>query len=78
MKQNHGDSYVAFALAKSVEHRQRFIEAPIAPEADARLQRNVEESLARQRTIEERDSVPFEAYRRQYLARDLTGGMRLG
>jgi hypothetical protein len=34
-----------------------------------------DESLAAQRAIEAADSVPFEAYRQQYLAQDLMSGM---
>jgi glutamate--cysteine ligase len=77
MREHCGDSYIAFALAKSREHRQAFVEQPIAAEANTRLQQQVEESLARQQTIEACDSVSFEEYRQQYLARDLTSGMRL-
>ena len=78
MKRDHGDSYIAFALAKSLEHRNQFIEARAAPDAEARLQQMADESIARQHTIEACDSVSFEDYRQQYLARDLTSGMRLG
>jgi glutamate--cysteine ligase len=78
MTESHDDSYTAFALAKSREHRRAWMARPISSEADERLQRMAEESLARQRSIEERDTVTFEEYRREYLARDLTSGMRLG
>jgi len=36
-----------------------------------------DESLERQQTIEASDTITFEEYRRQYLSRDLTSGMRL-
>ena len=77
MTQNHRDSYVDFALEKSVQHRRELMAHPLDADAHARLQRMVEESLARQRTIEACDTVTFEDYRKQYLARDLTSGMRL-
>jgi len=77
MKRDHGDSYIAFALAKSLEHRRQFIEGRAAPGAEARLQQMVDESLERQHTMEACDSASFEDYRQQYLARDLTSGMRL-
>jgi glutamate--cysteine ligase len=77
MKRDHGDSYIAFALAKSLEHRRHFIAPAAAPDIEARLQQMVDESLDRQHTIEACDSIPFEDYRQQYLARDLTSGMRL-
>ena len=74
----HGDSYVEFALAKSREHRNELFARPLPADVDARFRKLAEDSLARQRSIEDSDSVPFEEYRRQYLARDLTSGMRLG
>ena len=77
MQREHGDSYIAFALAKSREHRQRFLAVEASADVEARLQQLVDESLDRQRTIEACDSVPFEEYRQQYLARDLTSGLRL-
>ena len=77
MRERHGDSYIGFALAKSREHRQAIAARPIAATANARLQHEVDASLARQRTIEASDDVTFEEYRKQYLARDLTSGMRL-
>jgi hypothetical protein len=41
----------------------------------ARLERMAGESLAEQRRLEETDDVPFELFRRQYLALDLMSGM---
>ena len=78
MHAGHGDSYVEFAIAKSREHRNELFCRPLPAEVDARFRRLAEDSLARQRSIEESDQVPFEEYRQQYLARDLTSGMRLG
>jgi glutamate--cysteine ligase len=77
MHERHGDSYFGFALTKSREHRQAIAARPIAAAANARLQHEAGASLARQRTIEASDDVTFEEYRKQYLARDLTSGMRL-
>ena len=73
----HDDSYVEFAIAKSREHRDELFARPLPADIDARFRKLAEESLTRQRSIEESDSVPFEEYRQQYLARDLTSGMRL-
>ena len=77
MKQDYGDSYIAFALAKSLEHRRALLDLPFPDDANARLQQMADESLEAQRTIEEADDVPFEVYREQYLAQDLMSGMRL-
>jgi glutamate--cysteine ligase len=78
MSDHHHNSFVEFALARSSEHRNRIMSEPVADDANGRLQRLVDESLRRQQTIENADSVPFEHYRQHYLARDLTSGMRLG
>ena len=76
MNGDHGNSYIAFALGKSLEHRREFIDASAAS-TEHRLQRMAEESLAHHRAIEAADDETFEQYRLRYLARDLTSGMRL-
>ena len=77
MQHDYGDSYIAFALAKSLQHRREFIAELTATDADRRLQRMADESLAQQLAIEAADNESFEEYRLRYLARDLTSGMRL-
>jgi glutamate--cysteine ligase len=77
MTNDYGASYIEFALAQSVEHRREFLGASAAPEGSGRLQRMAVDSLAQQRSLEEGDRLPFEDFRQQYLARDLTSGMRL-
>ncbi len=74
----YDDSYIEFAIAKSREHRDELFTRPLPVDVDTRFRALAEESLARQRSIEESDRLPFEEYRQQYLARDLTSGMRLG
>jgi glutamate--cysteine ligase len=75
MHERHGDSYVEFALAYSLAHRDEMLALPFSPEASARFERMAAASLAQQRSIEEADDVPFEAFRQQYLALDLMSGM---
>jgi glutamate--cysteine ligase len=75
MQRGFDNSYVDFALACSVRHRADVLALPLADAAAARLQRLADESLADQRRIEEADDVPFEDYRRRYLAQDLMSGM---
>ena len=77
MHESFADSYVDFALARSVRHRQEILARPFPADTAARLAALAEESLAQQRSIEDGDRVPFEEFRQQYLARDLTSGMRL-
>ncbi|MHB8668128.1 MAG: glutamate--cysteine ligase [Burkholderiales bacterium] len=70
-------SYLAFALAQSRQHRRTLEALPLPAELAARFARMADESLAAQRRIEAADSVPFETYRQQYLAKDLLGGALL-
>ena len=76
MRERYRNSYVEFALARSLEHRQQIITKPLAPEAQRRLQHLADESLVRQRAVEEADSFPFEEYRQRYLSRDFGSGPR--
>ncbi len=76
MRERYGNSYVEFALARSLEHRQQIMAKPLAPEAQQRLQHLADESLVRQRAVEESDSFPFEEYRQRYLSRDFGSGPR--
>ena len=70
-------SYIEFALAKSIEHRRELLDSEPSDAATARLSRMALDSLAQQRALEESDRhTPFEDFRQQYLARDLTSGMR--
>jgi glutamate--cysteine ligase len=69
------NSHLDFALAYSLRHRREILALPLSDSTAGRLQRMADESLAVQRTIEAADSVPFEVYRRQYLAQDLMSGM---
>ena len=76
MRDDHADSFVAFALARSLAHRQTLLATPLSTEAAGRLARMADESLARQRDIEASDDVSFEEYRKRYLALDVMSGLR--
>jgi glutamate--cysteine ligase len=75
MRERHDDSYVAFALAYSLAHRDEMLGLPFPDDVATRLQRMADESLAEQAALEAADNLPFEAFRRQYLALDLMSGM---
>jgi len=70
-------SYVAFALAQSLHHRRSLSALPLEAGVEARYARMAVDSIAAQQRIEAADSVPFETYRRQYLAKDLLSGSLL-
>ena len=75
MRARHDDSYVAFALARSLAHRDAMLALPLAPDAASRLAAMAEASLVEQRKVEETDDMPFELFRQQYLGQDLMSGM---
>ncbi|MGE5168874.1 MAG: glutamate--cysteine ligase [Rudaea sp.] len=77
MKAHFGDSYTEFALAQSIAHREAMLALPVESDAVVRFARLAEESLAEQRAVEQADDVPFDEYRRRYLAQDLMSGMSL-
>ncbi len=68
MAREHDNSYVRFVLAQSHRHRDAISALPLAAEVGARYARLADESRAKQHEIEASDTVPFETYRRQYLA----------
>lgn len=69
----HGDSYLSFALEQSRHHRVALLERELSREDAARFERLAEDSLRRQRQIESEDTLPFEEYRKQYLADERLG-----
>lgn len=71
MEQAHDRSHLYFGLAQSLRHRKHLLELPWTPAAQARHARLAEESRRAQAQIEAGDTVPFETYRRQYLALEL-------
>jgi glutamate--cysteine ligase len=75
MRGRFDNSYVDFALAYSLQHRDEVLALPLPDATAARLQRMADESLDEQRKIEAADDVPFETYRQQYLAQDLMSGL---
>ena len=68
MAANHSDSYTAFALAQSRAHRAALGALPLPAEVAQRFAAMAVESLALQKRMEERDQVPFEDWRKQYLS----------
>jgi glutamate--cysteine ligase len=74
MNEQHADSFPRFALARSLRHRSELLEMPLSAEAAARQARMAEASLAEQRRIEAADTLPFEEYRRRYIAGELVAG----
>ena len=70
MAGSHDNSYTAFALAQSRAHRAALAALPLPTDVAQRYAAMAAESLALQKHMEERDLVPFEDWRRQYLSLD--------
>lgn len=71
MEQRYGRSHLKFVMDYSRRHRGRLRDLPLTPQQQARYARMAEESLAAQREIEAKDTVPFEVFRQQYLSQPL-------
>ncbi len=64
----HGDSYRDFILAQSRRHRDALAAMPFPDVEKERFAQMAAASLAEQKAIEAADTVPFEEFRKQYLA----------
>jgi glutamate--cysteine ligase len=73
MARGFGNRYTAFALERSRQHRQALTADPLPRALEERFARLAAESLAEQAQIEAADSLPFEEYRRKYLAVERLG-----
>jgi len=71
MARNHGNAFVRFVLALSLQHQGTLKNQALAHDAERYFVRLAEKSLAEQKQIEARDNVDFETYRRLYLSPDL-------
>jgi glutamate--cysteine ligase len=68
MARSHGNSYVRFVVAQSLAHRNAILELPYPDEMADHYARLAAASVKEQREIEASDTLPFEAFRQQYLA----------
>lgn len=66
-------SYIGFVRGRSRAARSHLLSLPYGEALHARMQREARESIAAQERIEAGDTMPFEAYRQQYLAPERLG-----
>lgn len=71
IRSNGEGSFRAFALARSLAHRDELLARALDPQADAHQQDAVQASIAAQKALEAADSIPFEIYRQRYVAGEL-------
>ena len=70
MQRSYGGSYQRFVLARSLDYRKAFLEAPLPDDVESRFAAMATESIAKQRAIEARSTVPFEEYLQAYLSHE--------
>ena len=73
MQARHEGVYTRFAHAQSVATRAEILALPWGAELAERYGRMAADSIAAQRRIEESDTMPFEAFRQQYVSRERLG-----
>ncbi|CAH0349254.1 glutamate--cysteine ligase [Aquabacterium sp. CECT 9606] len=64
----HDKAYVDFVRAQSAQAQRVLLDAPWDAEQQARFENMARESIQEQARIEAADTMPFEIYRREYLA----------
>jgi glutamate--cysteine ligase len=70
MSRNHQNQFVRFALIESTLHKATLKALDLPREVRERFARLADESLMKQREIEQSDEVDFETFRQRYLAHD--------
>ncbi|MDD0837068.1 glutamate--cysteine ligase [Curvibacter sp. HBC61] len=73
MAAEHDNSFVRFVRAQSEQTRNALLAQPWSLEQQARFLALSQKSVADQRAIEVADTLPFEAYRAQYVSADRLG-----
>jgi glutamate--cysteine ligase len=73
MQRKHGGSYTDLVRELSAKHRATLAAAPFPAAEQERFQQFAAESIEKQKQIEAGDSLPFEEYRKKYLAVERLG-----
>ncbi|MGZ5180011.1 MAG: glutamate--cysteine ligase [Ramlibacter sp.] len=73
MASDHGNSFIGFTRSQSLQTRAKLLALPFSAAQQARFDALSQQSLQEQKDIESRDSMPFEAYRQQYISPERLG-----
>ena len=68
MQGEHGDSFIGFIRERSRQARQELLDQPYAAEVDSRFRKLAQVSIEEQAAIEAADTLPFEAFRQDYVS----------
>jgi len=77
MNTRYDGTYVSFARAQSLRHRETLLAQPLAPAVQQRHAAMAAESIEEQRRIEAADAIDFETFRERYLKQDLPAELAL-
>ncbi len=77
LRARHDNTYVSFARAQSLRHRETLLEQPLAHAVQQRFAAMSRESIEEQRRIEAADDIDFETFRQRYLKQDLPAELAL-
>jgi glutamate--cysteine ligase len=65
-----GCAYTTFARERALQTQQALLALPWSQEQQVRFEREAQESVARQAALEAADTMPFEAFRQDYVSAD--------
>jgi glutamate--cysteine ligase len=68
MEKDHGNSFIAFTRAQSQQTRQKLLALPFPASLQSKFELESAQSVKEQKAIEDADTMPFEAYRQQYIS----------
>jgi glutamate--cysteine ligase len=73
LEAEHGQSHIAFTRAQSQATKAKLLALPFPASLQAKFAQLSEESVREQKAIESADTLPFEAWRQQYVSPDRLG-----
>jgi glutamate--cysteine ligase len=73
MQRDFANSFTSFTRAQSLQTKAKLLALPFSAAQQARFTALSEQSLRDQKAIEAADSMPFEAYRQQYVSPERLG-----
>jgi glutamate--cysteine ligase len=73
MEQDHARSHIAFTRAQSQQAKSKLLALPFPATLQSKFEQLSAESVREQKAIEAADTLPFEAWRQQYVSPDRLG-----
>ena len=73
MKADHADSFTAFTSAQSLQTKAKLLALPFPASLQSKFEQLSAQSAQEQKSIEAADTMPFEAFRQQYVSPERLG-----